>query len=134
MEAQPKLMGYTIRTATEADVPDILAMIKELPICEGVDLEEVISTEASLLADGFGEKPLFKAAIATTIAVISPPTLATTTTTINIAMLLITAATTIATHIRHVQTNIACGVFCGFSQLCKPNRSVFKSCNSGNHP
>jgi hypothetical protein len=53
----------TLRPAIAADVPVILAMIRALATYEK-EPAAVVATEASLLRDGFGERPLFQATIA----------------------------------------------------------------------
>ncbi len=52
-----------IRKATEADVPDILKLIKELADFEK-EPNAVQTTEADLLRDGFGESPFFQVRVA----------------------------------------------------------------------
>jgi len=47
-----------IRKATRADVPAILALVKELAVYER-EPDAVIATEADFLRDGFGESPAF---------------------------------------------------------------------------
>ena len=54
-----------IRTATSADVPQILALIKALAVYEK-EPDAVDTTEADLLRDGFGETPHFHCLIAET--------------------------------------------------------------------
>ncbi|MCS6820754.1 MAG: GNAT family N-acetyltransferase [Microscillaceae bacterium] len=51
-------MTFEITPGTPDDVPALLALIKELALYEKAP-HEVINTEAQLLADGFGEKPLY---------------------------------------------------------------------------
>ena len=46
-------MATTIRTATAADVPQILAFIRALAVYERAP-DAVSATEAGLLRDGFG--------------------------------------------------------------------------------
>ena len=53
----------TIRPATPADVPTILAFIRELALYER-EPDAVLATEADLLRDGFGPTPRFWALIA----------------------------------------------------------------------
>jgi GNAT superfamily N-acetyltransferase len=53
----------TIRPATPADVPTILAFIRELALYER-EPDAVLATEADLLRDGFGPTPRFWAIIA----------------------------------------------------------------------
>ena len=52
-----------IREATPADVPEILALIRDLAIYERQP-DAVIATEADLLRDGFGPRPVFECLIA----------------------------------------------------------------------
>jgi GNAT superfamily N-acetyltransferase len=52
-----------LRPATRADVPLILALIRELATYER-DPDAVVATEEALLRDGFGERPLFRVTIA----------------------------------------------------------------------
>jgi GNAT superfamily N-acetyltransferase len=52
-----------IRRATAADVGSILRLIKELATYER-EPEAVVCTEADLLRDGFGDKPLFHVLLA----------------------------------------------------------------------
>lgn len=61
----PKLytMEITVRKAVPADVPALLKLIKELALYERAP-EQVTNTEADMLRDGFGENPLFTAAVA----------------------------------------------------------------------
>lgn len=47
-----------IRRGKASDVPDVLRLIKELAVFEHSG-DEVILSEADLLRDGFGERPLF---------------------------------------------------------------------------
>jgi GNAT superfamily N-acetyltransferase len=56
-------MSLTIRPATEADVPEILALIRDLAIYER-EPNAVVATEADLLRDGFGPRPVFQCLIA----------------------------------------------------------------------
>lgn len=58
--AQPT---FNIRPGQAEDVPDLLSMIKELAEYEKA-LSEVENTEAQLLADGFGDSPLYEFFIA----------------------------------------------------------------------
>jgi GNAT superfamily N-acetyltransferase len=51
-------MSFTIAKATEADVPAILSLIKELAAFER-EPDAVVVTEAVLLRDGFGFAPLY---------------------------------------------------------------------------
>jgi GNAT superfamily N-acetyltransferase len=52
-----------IREATPADVPEILALIHDLAIYERQP-DAVVATEADLLRDGFGPRPVFECLIA----------------------------------------------------------------------
>jgi GNAT superfamily N-acetyltransferase len=52
-----------IRKATRADVPAVLALVKELAAYER-EPEAVIATEADFLRDGFGESPAFHVLVA----------------------------------------------------------------------
>ena len=52
-----------IRKATRADVPAILALVKELATYER-EPDAVIATEADFLRDGFGESPAFEVLVA----------------------------------------------------------------------
>jgi GNAT superfamily N-acetyltransferase len=56
-------MATAIRTATPADVPQILAFIRALALYERAP-EAVIATEADLLRDGFGPNPFYFCLIA----------------------------------------------------------------------
>jgi len=56
-------MPLEIRPATPADVPQILAFIRELALYER-EPDAVLATEADLLRDGFGPKPYFRAVMA----------------------------------------------------------------------
>lgn len=58
-------MGETvkIRPAKESDVPGILKLIKELATYERAP-EQVITSEASMLKDGFGPEPVYEALVA----------------------------------------------------------------------
>lgn len=51
-------MDYTIRKAVKEDVPAALALINELAVFEK-EPDAVVVTEAELLNDGFGDKPLY---------------------------------------------------------------------------
>jgi GNAT superfamily N-acetyltransferase len=53
----------SIRTATASDVPLILEFIHDLAAYER-EPDAVVATEADLLRDGFGERPLFHCLIA----------------------------------------------------------------------
>jgi GNAT superfamily N-acetyltransferase len=52
-----------IREATEADVPEILALIRELAVYEK-EPDAVLTTEADLRRDGFGPEPYFRCLMA----------------------------------------------------------------------
>ena len=52
-----------IREATPADVPEVLALIRDLAIYERQP-DAVVATEADLLRDGFGPRPVFECLIA----------------------------------------------------------------------
>ena len=52
-----------IRKATATDVPDVLALVKELAAYER-EPDAVIATEADFLRDGFGETPAFHVLVA----------------------------------------------------------------------
>ncbi len=56
-------MATTIRTATEADVPQILDFIRALAVFERAP-DAVTATEAGLLRDGFGPNPIYYCLIA----------------------------------------------------------------------
>jgi GNAT superfamily N-acetyltransferase len=56
-------MTLTIRSATPADIPRILAFIRELALYER-EPDAVLATEADLLRDGFGPTPRFRCLIA----------------------------------------------------------------------
>jgi GNAT superfamily N-acetyltransferase len=56
-------MATTIRTATEADVPQILAFIRALAAYERAP-DAVTATEEGLLRDGFGPNPIYFCLIA----------------------------------------------------------------------
>ena len=56
-------MATTIRTATEADVPQILEFIRALAAYER-EPDAVTATEAHLLRDGFGPNPFYVCLIA----------------------------------------------------------------------
>lgn len=56
-------MPHSIRTATAADVPEILAFIRALAIYERAP-DAVTATEADLLRDGFGPNPYYSCLIA----------------------------------------------------------------------
>lgn len=52
-----------IRKATPADVPAILALVKDLAAYER-EPDAVVATEADFLRDGFGERPAFHVLVA----------------------------------------------------------------------
>ena len=52
-----------LRPAVPADVPTILALIRALATYEK-EPDKVVATEASLLRDGFGDRPLFQVTMA----------------------------------------------------------------------
>src|ERR1700721_1796752 len=56
-------MSLNIRPATPADVPQILAFIRELALYER-EPDSVVATEADLLRDGFGAAPRFRCVLA----------------------------------------------------------------------
>jgi GNAT superfamily N-acetyltransferase len=56
-------LSFNIRPATESDVPQILAFIRELALYER-EPDAVVATEADLLRDGFGPTPRFRCVIA----------------------------------------------------------------------
>jgi len=56
-------MAMTIRTATEADVPQILTFIRALAAYER-EPDAVTATEAGLLHDGFGPNPFYQCLMA----------------------------------------------------------------------
>ena len=56
-------MATSIRTATPADVPQILAFVHALALYERAP-EAVVATEADLLRDGFGPNPFYFCLIA----------------------------------------------------------------------
>lgn len=56
-------MGTTIRSATPADAPQILALIRALAAYERAP-DAVVATEEGLLRDGFGPQPYFFCLIA----------------------------------------------------------------------
>ena len=53
----------TVRPATEADVPAVLAMVRELATYERA-ASSVVATEADFLRHGFGERPRFHVLLA----------------------------------------------------------------------
>jgi GNAT superfamily N-acetyltransferase len=56
-------MSTTIRSATPADVPQILAFIRALATYER-EPDAVVATEADLLRDGFGPQPFYSCLMA----------------------------------------------------------------------
>lgn len=56
-------MSIHVRKAIAQDVPEILKLINELALFEKAP-HEVTNTEERMLADGFGENPIFTAAVA----------------------------------------------------------------------
>ncbi len=63
-------MNITIRKAEARDVPAMLALIKELVVYEKAP-NEVITTEESMLRDGFGKEKIFDSLIAEADGVIA---------------------------------------------------------------
>ena len=59
----PASPGFTIRAATEEDVPRLLGLIRDLAVYEKLR-HEVVATEASLRASLFGEPPAAEALLA----------------------------------------------------------------------
>jgi GNAT superfamily N-acetyltransferase len=57
-------MATTIRSATAADVPQILAFIRALAVYERAPAGAVTATEAGLLRDGFGAQPFYECLLA----------------------------------------------------------------------
>jgi GNAT superfamily N-acetyltransferase len=55
--------GLILRDAIATDVPEILALIRELAIYEK-DPDAAVATEADLLRDGFGPEPYFRCILA----------------------------------------------------------------------
>jgi GNAT superfamily N-acetyltransferase len=53
----------TIREATAADAPTILALVQELATYER-EPDAVVATEADFVRNGFGERPLFRSLLA----------------------------------------------------------------------
>lgn len=56
-------MSLTIRDAVPTDVPEILALIRDLAVYEK-EPDAAIATEADLLRDGFGPEPYFRCIMA----------------------------------------------------------------------
>lgn len=56
-------MNITIRRSEPSDVPQMLALVKELALFEKA-LDEVYNTEEKMLADGFGDDAIFHAFVA----------------------------------------------------------------------
>lgn len=56
-------MNTVIREATEADVPAMMGLVRELALYEKAP-EQVTNTEALMLKDGFGDNPIFGAFVA----------------------------------------------------------------------
>jgi GNAT superfamily N-acetyltransferase len=56
-------MDFIIRKGIIADIPALLNLIKELADYEKAP-QEVITTESQMLADGFGENPLYQFLVA----------------------------------------------------------------------
>ena len=56
-------MNFTIRDSQIADMPQVLGLIKELAVFEKEDNAVEVSID-QLVADGFGEKPLFHCFVA----------------------------------------------------------------------
>ncbi|MBI1305538.1 MAG: GNAT family N-acetyltransferase [Bacteroidetes bacterium] len=50
---------FSIRKGVKKDIPDALRLIKELAVFER-EPDAVITTEESMLKDGFGDKPIFE--------------------------------------------------------------------------
>ena len=59
----PQETGFTIRPATDEDVPRLLALIHDLAVYEKLT-HEVVATEESLPASLFGERPAWEALLA----------------------------------------------------------------------
>ncbi len=55
--------GFALRDAVPTDVPEILALIRELAVYEK-EPDAAIATEADLLRDGFGPEPYFRCIMA----------------------------------------------------------------------
>jgi len=62
-ETSTTAAALSIREATPADTPEILALIRDLAIYERQP-DAVVATEADLLRDGFGPRPVFQCLIA----------------------------------------------------------------------
>lgn len=56
-------MAVIVRKAVKEDIPHIFKLIQELALFEKAP-EEVSNTEARMLEDGFGENPIYTAAVA----------------------------------------------------------------------
>jgi GNAT superfamily N-acetyltransferase len=57
-------MATKIRTATAADVPQILAFVRALAVYERAPAGAVTATEEGLLRDGFGPQPFYECLLA----------------------------------------------------------------------
>ncbi len=57
-------MATTIRAATAADVPQILAFVRALAVYERAPAGAVTATEEGLLRDGFGAQPFYECLLA----------------------------------------------------------------------
>jgi GNAT superfamily N-acetyltransferase len=55
--------GLLLRDAVPADIPEILALIRELALYEK-EPDSAVATEADLLRDGFGPEPYFRCVMA----------------------------------------------------------------------
>jgi GNAT superfamily N-acetyltransferase len=62
---------FVIRKATQADVPAILRLVRELAAYER-EPDAVVATEADFARDGFGERPAFEVLVAEGSAEESP--------------------------------------------------------------
>jgi GNAT superfamily N-acetyltransferase len=63
IQLQPTNNMLIIREATPADVPEMLALVRDLAIYERAP-DAVVATENDLLRDGFGPSPVFQCLIA----------------------------------------------------------------------